>query len=178
MDRGKLICEELKNNNVEYIAWLPDSESHFIHDSMLNDSALKVIKVCAEGEAIAICAGLHLGGTRGVVLIENQGLYDSGNALKWIVDSQFPLVLMIGYLGYRNLEDSPRGKIWNNVWWSGIRDLTEPSLQTYDISYDLLDSDNDVAKISEAFAEAERTSRPVALLLTSADNYIPGTKGC
>ena len=175
MDRGKLICDELKRNRVEHIAWLPDSETHFMHDAMLNDPALNIIQVCAEGEAIAICAGLHMGGKRGAVLIENQGLYDSGNALKWAVDSQFPLVLMVSYLGYRFLEDGPRGKMWNNVWWSSIRDLTEPFLQAFEVSCHLVNSDEDVSRVSDAFAEAERTSRPVVLLLTSADQYVAGT---
>ena len=95
--RGHLICGELKRNGVEYIAWVPDSETHFMHGSMLNDPSLRVIQVCAEGEAVAVCAGMHMGGKRGVVLIENQGAFDSGKVLKWAVGFHFSLVLLMGY---------------------------------------------------------------------------------
>jgi sulfopyruvate decarboxylase TPP-binding subunit len=167
--RGQLICEELKKNGVKHITWVPDSETQFMHDSMLNDPSLRVIKVCAEGEAVGICAGMHMGGERGVVLIENQGAFDSGNVLKWATGLQLPLVLLIGYLGYRNLEDTPEGKMRR-----GQREITEPFLNALDIPYELLDSDDEVSKISEAFSRAESDSRPVAVLLTSADDFVPG----
>jgi sulfopyruvate decarboxylase TPP-binding subunit len=167
--RGVLICDELKRNGVEYILWVPDSETHFMHDPMLNDSSLRVIKVCAEGEAVAISAGMRMGGKRGVVLMENAGAFDSGNILKWAAQLRFPLVLLIGYLGYRTLEATPAGKMIR-----GQRDITEPFLETLGIPYELVASDEDVGKISGAFFRAERDSKPVALLLTSADDFVPG----
>ncbi len=170
--RGHLICDELKRNGVEYIAWVPDSETHFLHEPMLNDPSLRVIQVCAEGEAIAICGGMHLGGKRAVVLIENQGAFDSGNALKWAVGLHLPLVLLIGYLGYRNLENTPAGKRRR-----GEREITEPFLEALGIPYELVNTDQDVRKISEAFSRAGRDSKPVAVLLTSADDFVPGGKG-
>lgn len=94
-DRGQLICEQLKLCGVEYIIWLPDSESFFMHEAMLNDPDLRIIQCCSEGEAISILAGLHLGGKRAIVLIENNGLFEAGNALRWVSDSRFPLVLMV-----------------------------------------------------------------------------------
>jgi sulfopyruvate decarboxylase TPP-binding subunit len=173
--RGYLICDELKRNGVEYIAWVPDSETHFMHESMLNDRSLRVIQVCAEGEAIAICAGVHLGGKRGVALIENQGAFDSGNVLKWAVNLSFPLVLLIGnlgYLGYQNPENTPAGKKKK-----GEGEITEAFLEALGIPHELVNSDQDAGKISEAFSRAERDSKPIALLLTSADDFVPGGKG-
>lgn len=167
--RGQLICEELKRNGVEYVAWVPDSETHFMHDSLLGDPELRIIQVCAEGEAIGICAGMYMGGKRGVVLIENQGAFDSGNILKWAVGLKLPLVLLIGYLGYKGLQDTPEGKMKR-----GQREVTEPFLKALGIPYDLVDSDEDVPRISEAFSRAERDLRPVAVLLTSADDFAPG----
>jgi len=167
--RGRLICEELKKNGVEYIAWVPDSETHFMHDAMLHDPSLRILQVCAEGEAIGICAGMRMGGKRGVVLIENQGAFDSGNVLKWAVGLRFPLVLLIGYLGYKGLENTPEGKMRR-----GQREVTEPFLKALGIPYDIVDSDEDVPKVSEACSRAERDSMPVAVLLTSADDFAPG----
>ena len=170
--RGQLICDELKKNGVDYVVWIPDSETHFMHDSMLNDPSLRIIQVCAEGEAVGICAGMHMGGKRGVVFIENNGAFDSGNALKWAVNLKFPLVLLIGYLGYRNLETTPGGKMRR-----GQRDITEPFLEALGIPYELVDSDEKVGKITDAISRASRESKPVALLLASADDFVPGGLG-
>ena len=59
----------------------------------------------------------------------------------------------------------------------GVRDITEPFLNALGIPYELVDSDSDVGKISKAFSRAERDSKPVALLLTCADDFVPGGKG-
>ena len=170
--RGQLICDELKKSGIEYITWVPDSETHFIHDAMLNEPSLRVIQVCSEGEAIAICVGMHMGGKRGVALMENQGAFDSGNILRWAVGYQFPLVLLIGYLGYRHVETTPGGKMRR-----GQREITEPFLKALGIPYELVSSDEDVGKISDAVCRAERDLRPVAVLLTSADDFVPGGRG-
>lgn len=171
-NRGWLICEALRKSGIEYIAWVPDSETHFMHDAMLGGSAPRVIQVCSEGEGIALCVGLHMGGKRGVALMENQGAFDSGNILRWAAGYRFPLVLLIGYLGYRLIEDTPAGKMRK-----GQREITEPFLKALDIPYELVSSDHEVDRISAAISRAERESRPVAVLLISADDFVPGGRG-
>jgi hypothetical protein len=54
------------------------------------------------------------------------------------------------------------------------RDITEPFLEALGIPCELVDSDEKVGEISEAFSRATRESKPVALLLTSADDFPPG----
>ncbi len=174
-DRGQLIVDQLKRCGVEYIVWIPDSETNFLNAAMESDPALNIIKCCSEGEALAINAGLHMGGKRAVVLIENNGLFDAGNALRWVADSKFPLVLLVGFISYRYMTETPDGRIWNDDYWPGVRDLTEPFIKAFDIPYHLVDSDEDTKLVSEAFEQAESRSGPVVLLLTSADGYIAGT---
>ena len=173
--RGRLICEQLKANGVEFIAWLPDSETRFLHTALEADRAFRMIPVCSEGEALTLLAGLHVGGKRGTVLVENNGLFDSGNALRWLCDSQLPLVLMVGYLSYRYMTPTPRGRMWSDDYWPGVRDLTEPFIDAFEVPHLLVESDDQVGRISEAFALAEKLSRPVIVLLTSADAYVAGT---
>lgn len=175
-DRGQLICEQLKLCGVEYIVWLPDSESFFMHEAMQSDPDLQIIQCCSEGEAISILAGLHLGGKRGIVLIENNGLFEAGNALRWVSDSRFPLVMLVGYLRYRFMTRTAEGMMWNDDYWPGIKDLTEPFIEAFDVPYHLLATDEDTKVIPEAFAEAERRAGPVILLTVSADDFMPGTK--
>jgi len=170
-----MIVDQLKRYGVEYIVWLPDSETNFINAAMESDPALNIIKCCSEGEALAIVAGLHMGGKGAVVLIENNGLFDAGNALRWVADSRFPLVLLVGYISYRYMTETPEGRIWSDAYWPGVRDLTEPFIKAFDIPYYLIDSDEDTKLIGEAFEEARSRSGPVIALLTSADGYVAGT---
>ncbi|MAG33681.1 MAG: hypothetical protein CL908_22615 [Deltaproteobacteria bacterium] len=174
-DRGRLIVDELKRCGVEYIVWLPDSETRFINAAMESDPAIHVIQCCSEGEALAIVAGLHMGGKGAVVLIENNGLFDSGNALRWVADSEFPLVLLVGFISYHHMTETPEGRIWSDDYWPGVRDLTEPFIKAFDLPYHLIDSDEDTKLIGEAFVQAKSRSGPVVILLTSADGYVAGT---
>ncbi|MFC2058069.1 hypothetical protein ACFLTS_00295 [Chloroflexota bacterium] len=170
MDRGKALCDELKKANIHHIVWLTNSETHFMNNAILADPDLKVIKVCREGEAVAICVGLHLGGERGALLVENQGIFECGNVLKWAIGLKTPMLLMIGYLGYRFLQDTPQGKMWG-----ADREYTEPFLDAFEIKHYLVNSDEDAKKLVPATEEAWRSGKPVALLITSTDEYAAGT---
>ncbi len=176
MDRGQLMVDELVKNGVRWVAWLPDSESEFIHNAMDAHPDLSVVQVCCEGEAICITLGLHMGGQRGTILIENLGLFDSGNALRFAIESGFPLVFLVGYLMHRTLADGPDGgKVWMGIDGASRPDMTEPFIQNWGIPYHVIDSDDDVKKISQAYQEAEARGGPVICLVTSANDYIPGT---
>ena len=121
MDRGKAICDELKKAGVHYLVWLPDSETHFMNEAIMNDPEIRVVQVCREGEAIAICAGLGMGGHLGALLVENQGILECGNILKWSISMNIPMVMLIGYFGYYNLRHTPQGMMRG----SGQKDYTE-----------------------------------------------------
>ena len=50
---------------------------------------------------MAIAAGLWVGGKRPVVLIQNTGMFESGDSIRGLaLDVDFPLVMMIGYRGW------------------------------------------------------------------------------
>ncbi len=171
MNRGAEICRELTKAGIRHVVWLPDSETHFLHEAMQKDREIKIVQVCREGEAIAICAGLHLGGKRAALLIENFGLFETGNVLKWAIGLNIPMLLMVGYMMYSTLKDTPQGKVRSN----GQPEYTEPFLNAFGVKYHLLTSDADIHRVGDACNEAWSTRRPVALLLSSADGYVPGT---
>ena len=72
------LINELKKNKVTHVVWLPDSETNFMYNKMAADPEFLIIPVCREGEAMAVAAGLWVGGAKPVVLIQNTGLFDSG----------------------------------------------------------------------------------------------------
>ena len=150
------VIDELKKCGVTHIVWLPDTESRFMYESVNNQDALTLVPVCREGEAIAIAAGLILGGQEAVVLHQNTGFFDAGDSIRGVaLDLQLPLVMLIGYRGWRR--DTP------------ITDsaalFTEPILDAWGIKHYLVETDQDVERISAAYREAHETNKPVAILI-------------
>ena len=152
------ILEQLKKNDVTHVVWLPDSETNFMYQRMVAESSIDLVPVCREGESMAIAAGLWVGGKKPVVLIQNTGLFESGDSIRGLtLDINFPLVLMIGYRGWTRHGVTPD---------SAAR-YTEPILHAWGINHYLVEGDEDVERISIAFNEAEKTQGPVACLMGS-----------
>ena len=145
-----------KKNGVTHVIWLPDSETNFMYELMTREEELKIVPVCREGESIAIAAGVWVGGKKPVVLIQNTGMFEAGDSIRGLaIDIEFPLVMMIGYRGWTR----------HGITKDSAARFTEPILHAYGINYYLVESNDDVDRISVAFEEAERTRRPVACLL-------------
>ena len=150
------VLGQLTKNRVSHVVWLPDSETNFMYHHMVADPALRLVPVCREGETMAIAAGLWVGGKRPVVLIQNTGLFESGDSVRGLaLDINLPLVMMIGYRGWTRHGVTP----------DSAATYTEPILHAWGIRYYLVETDADVNRISLAFEEAEREQRPVACLM-------------
>ena len=150
------IIEQFKKNGVTHVIWLPDSETNFMYELMTREEELKIVPVCREGESIAIAAGVWVGGKKPVVLIQNTGMFEAGDSIRGLaIDIEFPLVMMIGYRGWTR----------HGITKDSAARFTEPILHAYGINYYLIESNDDVDRLSVACEEAERTSRPVAGLL-------------
>lgn len=150
------VLNELKKCGITHIVWLPDSEARFMYDAMKNLPGIALVPVCHEAEAPAIAAGLIVGGKNPVVLHQNTGFFECGDSLRGVIlDTKLPLLIMLGYRGYRG-----GGKL------SGSAAIyLEPILDAWGIKHYLLESDDDVKKISLAYQEAHDTSHPVAVLI-------------
>ena len=150
------ILDQLTKNGVTHVVWLPDSETNFMYEQMSANPSLHLVPVCREGESMAIAAGLWVGGKKPVVLIQNTGMFESGDSIRGLaVDINFPLVMMVGYRGWTRHGITPD---------SAAR-YTEPILNAWGINHYLVETDDDVGRISIAFEEADRTQRPVACLM-------------
>ena len=150
------INDQFKQNDVTHVIWLPDSETNFMYELMTREEGLKIVPVCREGESMAIAAGIWVGGQKPVVLIQNTGMFESGDSIRGLgIDLEFPLVMMIGYRGWTR----------HGITKDSAARFTEPILHAYGINYYLIESNDDVGRISDAFEEAERTRKPVACLL-------------
>ena len=66
--------------------------------------------------------------------------------------------MLVGYRGYKTMEpDAPRVDTAATFF--------EPTLKAWNIPYTTMHSDDDIGRIDDAFAKAEETSLPAAVLM-------------
>ena len=70
---GEQVTALLEQMNISHVVWLPDSELGTWEEALLRAPFLKLIRVCREGEAWAIAAGLKMGGQNPLVIIQCTG---------------------------------------------------------------------------------------------------------
>ena len=150
------IVEELKKNDITHVVWLPDSETNFMYHLLTNEPSLDLVPVCREGETMAIAAGLWVGGMKPVVLIQNTGIFESGDSIRGLgLDVNQPLVMLIGYRGWSR----------HGITTDSAARFIEHILHAWGINYYLIEDDDDASRITVAMEEADRTQKPVAVLV-------------
>ncbi len=150
------ILAELKKNKITHVVWLPDSETNFMYHQLAADPDVDLIPVCREGETMAVAAGLWLGGAKPAVLIQNTGVFESGDSIRGLgVDVNQPLVMLVGYRGWDR----------HGATRDSAAKFIEHILYAWGINYYLVETDEDATRISEAMDEAERSQKPVAVLV-------------
>src|SRR5437016_2302224 len=76
---GPSVVAALKEQGVSHVVWLPDSELGTWESALSAEPAVRLLRACREGEAIALAAGLLLGGQRPVVALQCTGLFEAGD---------------------------------------------------------------------------------------------------
>ena len=153
------IVDELKKQGITHAIGVPDNGSARIYEMLRAESEVEVITVTREGEAFAVASGLYVGGKKPVIIIQNTGFLESGDAIRGtVVNMQVPVVVFIGYRGYHNRDA-------NGHWVDSVATFLEPTLKAWDLSYEILETDDDIPCIRRAFEKAAATSLPTAVLL-------------
>lgn len=97
MFTGPEITALLTELGFTHVVWVPDTAIGPWEEALESSKQLKLIRVCREGEAWPLAAGLHLGGKMPLVVMQTTGLYESGDALRNVLyDLQLPLFALIG----------------------------------------------------------------------------------
>jgi sulfopyruvate decarboxylase subunit alpha len=154
------VLAQMKQNGVTDVVWLPDSETNWLYLLMQAEPTLRLVGVSREGHACSIAAGLAAGGRKPLILIQNTGMMESGDSIRgWLLGLNVPVVMMVGYRGWTR----------HGVTTDTAATYTERFLMAFGLSYYLVESDADAGRITTAFEEAERTQRPVVVLV--GDEY-------
>ena len=147
MYSGREICEFLQLARATHVVWLPDSYLGQ-WEAELHSSSAQLVRVCREGEAWTIAAGLQLGGQRPIVMMQTTGLFESGDSLRNVAyDLRLPV---FGVIGARNwLNASSR---------DSAKHFARPILDAWQIDYVVIESPSDkplLAKHWQACQERE-----------------------
>ena len=159
MASAQKIVDALKKQGITHVIGVPDNGSARIYEILRAEPDIEVITVTREGEAFAIASGLYVGDKRPVIIIQNTGFLESGDAIRGtVVNMQVPVVVFIGYRGYHNRDA-------NGKWVDSVATFLEPTLKAWNLPYEMLETDNDISCISRAFEKVAATSFPAAVLL-------------
>src|SRR5437660_12624613 len=155
---GPSVVAALKECGVTHVVWIPDSELGTWEPALRAEPAVRLIRVCREGEAIGVAAGLLVGGQRPVVVIQCTGLFEAGDALRNIVhDLKLPLFLVVGVRSYYAHQQGASK--------DSCPVFTEPILRAWQIPYTLLDRRHGADDLASAYRQARAEGRAAAVLV-------------
>lgn len=155
---SSLTVELLLRRGFTDVVMIPDSESAQLFDAVSACDQLRLISPTREGEGIAIAAGLEVGGQKPLVVIQNTGLMEAGDALRGCgIGPRIPLRMMVGWRGYP-VAQSGRLPI------DSAHPFTEPLLDAWEVPHWNLMTDDDLPTIELMDDTASSTSLPAAVL--------------
>ena len=92
MFTGPEIVDELTAMSITHVVWVPDSVMGLWEPALESATTIRLIRVCREGEAWPLAAGLVIGGQFPLVLMQTTGLFESGDAMRNVIhDMRLPV---------------------------------------------------------------------------------------
>lgn len=147
----------LSTLGITHVVTVPDSTIGQWEPAIERTPGVRLVRVCREGEAWQVAAGLFLGGASPLVLIQCTGLFESGDALRNAVhDWGLPLYGIIGYRSYLNQDTLPGDTCLV---------FTEPILDAWRIDWRLVTEPSQLDGIAGHYRACRAAGRPGATLL-------------
>ena len=158
MDVNDKIHAQLVKAGVTIAASLPDDWVNGLIRRVTKGNEIKHIPVGREAETIAICSGAFFGGKRAVAIMGNTGLLTcTGEMATLNLRHQIPVFCIVSARG--SIDDH---KVYQEV--QGRR--THPLLQAYDYPFMVLDKEDEIERIPDAYEWHRLQKRPYILFLT------------
>jgi sulfopyruvate decarboxylase subunit alpha len=156
MIAGSQIVSQLRRAGITHVVTVPDSTLGQWESTIL-EAGIPLVRVCREGEAWQVAAGLYLGGAEPLVMIQCTGLFESGDALRNALhDWKLPLFSMIGYRSYLNQDTLPGDTCLV---------FTEPVLDAWRIPYRLITEPSQIETIADHWKACRAAGTPGAALI-------------
>jgi sulfopyruvate decarboxylase subunit alpha len=171
---ARSIVEILESQAVTDVVGVPDNSSAALYTLLGNSARIRTRSVTREGEAFSMASGLWMGGRHPVLLIQNTGLLESGDAFRGTaMRMRIPLVCLITYRGYSKMiknfgqaPPAPDADMLSRSEVDSIGPMTEPTLRAWGLSFEFVHGEGDLPVITRAFERARTLEAPVAALIT------------
>ncbi len=138
---GSEIVNIFSDLGVSHVVWLPDSTMGLWEEALESAAAIQLLRVCREGEAWPLAAGLHLGGQSPVVLMQSTGFFESGDAMRNVLfDLRMPIFAVVGARNW--IVESSR---------DSARKYIDPILHAWGIDYQLIETVEDKGKLADHY---------------------------
>lgn len=153
------IVSELRRLGISHVINVPDTHQRTLLSELARQDAIALLTACTEDEAIAINAGLWIGGERPMLLIQQVGLLAALNNVRGIcLDARIPTCMLVGYFG----RDVTRPACDNAA---RAVHLIEPTLDAWGVPYFALESTDDLPVIEQAYRRGLDDSGPSVILV-------------
>jgi sulfopyruvate decarboxylase alpha subunit len=152
------VYDLLRQHGITQFAYVPDAGHHILIDRSIADSEVHSVALTTEEEGVALCAGAHLGGEKGVLLMQSSGVGNCVNFLSLVKGGQFPLLMLVSMRG-----DFGEG----NPWQLPMGQATRPVLEAMGVVCLPAEQEDEVVATVDAAAKMVfKSGQAVAVLLT------------
>ena len=152
------IYRVLREFDVTQFAYVPDAGHKILIDLSLADPAVHCVPLTTEEEGVGLLAGAHLGGGRGVLLMQSSGVGNCINFLSLAKGGQFPFLMLVTMRG-----DFGEG----NPWQIPMGQAVAPVLEAMGvICIRTAESHDAAATVRAAATMVFQSGQAVAVLLT------------
>ncbi len=148
----------LKEFDVSQVSYVPDAGHRVLIDKSLADPDMHSVPLTTEEEGIAMLAGAHLGGARGVAAMQSSGIGNCVNMFSLVKNGLFPMLVLVSMRG-----DFGEG----NPWQMPMGQAVEPVMQAMGFVTVRIDRPEDVeGAMRAACTMVFRSGQAVGVLLT------------
>ena len=147
----------LKEFEVSQVSYVPDAGHRVLIDKSLADPEMHSVPLTTEEEGIAMLAGAHLGGARGVAAMQSSGIGNCVNMFSLVKNGLFPMLVLVSMRG-----DFGEG----NPWQMPMGQAVEPVMEAMGFVTMRIDRPEDVeGAMRAACTMVFRSGQAVGVLL-------------
>lgn len=106
--------------NVTQFSYVPDAGHAVMINRSLEDPEVHSVALTTEEEGIAMLAGAHLGGARGIAMMQSSGVGNCVNMFSFVKNGQFPMLVLVSMRG-----DFGEGNPWQMPMGQTVQPILE-----------------------------------------------------
>jgi sulfopyruvate decarboxylase alpha subunit len=148
----------LRAHDVSIVGYVPDAGHKILINRSIEDPAVHAVSLTTEEEGIGLLTGAHLGGQRGVLLMQSSGVGNCINLLSLVRHGRFPFLTLVTMRG-------TYGE--GNPWQYAMGQAARTVLEAMGVIVLAAEKEEDaIPAIEAALTMSFKAGKPVAVLLT------------